>query len=39
MKFMRDSATFMLSVALKGLIDNKANYDGLMAKRHRLVKT
>jgi len=38
MKFMRESATFMLSAGLKALHDNKRNYDGLMAKRARLVR-
>merc|ERR1712226_292888 len=38
MKFMRASATFMLSAGFRGLHDNKRNYDGLMAKRARLVK-
>merc|ERR1719163_220311 len=38
MKFMRESATFMLSAGLKGLVENKRNYDGLQARRARLVR-
>jgi len=38
MKFMRESATFMLSAGYKAMKENKENYDGLMAKRTKLVK-
>lgn len=38
MKFMRNSATFMLTACLKAMRDNKANYDGLMSRRHKLVR-